>query len=92
MKYSRKSTWNYHLGFILLFYVIQDNLQREVENLNSTDDWESSKEAESAADPSNHVGELHPAVLGDPVEYDAIEVDPEKLKFAPVFSVVCTRE
>ena len=73
----------------LFLCIIQDNLHREVEDLNSTDDRETREQTESATNPSYHIRELDPAILGDPVEYDAFEVDSDKLKVAPVFSEVC---
>ena len=69
--------------FISLISVEQtcDDLDEVVNNLHSTDDGEAREESHGSPHHPQHVLELDPLVLGDPIEHGWPEVNPHKLKF-----------
>ena len=66
----------------LLFWTCKanNNFEEIVDNLNTTDDREAGEESHGTAHYPQHVLELHPLSLGDPVKRGRAKVNPHELK------------
>ena len=73
-----KSRYLFHYFVLLILNEVPYNFSGKVDNLNCTDDWESSEEPHGASNSRQHVHKLGCFLHGDSFNCGGVKVDPHK--------------